>query len=57
MVAGGLSPLWIGYLADTTGDYRVALFGCSAALLLPIALFVRLASRSDASSNDKTLLP
>lgn len=55
MVAGGLSPLWIGYLADTTGDYRVALFVCSAALLLPIALFVRLASRSDASSNDKAL--
>ena len=40
MIAGGVSPLWIGYLADLTGDYRLPLILCSAALLLPIALFL-----------------
>ena len=42
MVAGGVSPLWIGFLADRTGDYRLPLLICSAALLVPIALFLRL---------------
>jgi MFS family permease len=44
MVAGGVSPLWMGYLADTTGSYRLALFVCSAALMVPILLFMRLPS-------------
>lgn len=42
MIAAGLSPLWIGYLADRTGDYRLPLLLCSAGLLVPIALFLRL---------------
>jgi MFS family permease len=43
-VAGGVSPLWIGFLADQTGDYRLPLLVCAAALLVPIALFLRLPS-------------
>jgi MFS family permease len=46
MVAGGLSPLWIGYLADVTGDYKGSLYVCTAGLLLPIVLFARLAMLS-----------
>ena len=44
MLAGGVSPLWIGYLADSTGGYRVPLLIVSAGLLVPIALFLRLPS-------------
>jgi MFS family permease len=42
MIAGGLSPLWIGALADLSGGYRLPLFVCAAALIVPILLFVRL---------------
>lgn len=38
-LAGGLSPVWIGYLADLTGGYSVALLLAAAGLLIPIALF------------------
>jgi len=44
MVAGGISPLWMGYLADATGSYQLALLLCSAGLLIPITMFIRLPS-------------
>jgi MFS family permease len=51
-IAAGVSPLWVGYLADVTGGYRLPLFLCAAGLLLPIALFLRLpAIRAGQPSN------
>jgi MFS family permease len=41
-IAAGLSPLWIGFLADRTGDYGLPLILCAAALLVPLVLFLRL---------------
>ena len=41
-VAGGLSPVWIGYLADQTGGYNAALIATAVGLLVPIALFCTL---------------
>ncbi|HTM96172.1 MAG TPA: MFS transporter [Croceibacterium sp.] len=38
-VAGGVSPVWIGYLADVTGGYDAALFASAAGLFIPVALF------------------
>ncbi|HYD05251.1 MAG TPA: MFS transporter, partial [Reyranella sp.] len=43
MVAAGISPLWIGYLADQTGGYDLPLYVCTAGLMVPIALFTSLA--------------
>jgi len=42
MIAAGVSPLWIGALADATGSYRLPSLMCAAALLVPIVLFLRL---------------
>jgi MFS family permease len=42
-VAGGLSPFFVGMLAETTGSYRVPLLASSALLLVPVALFASLA--------------
>lgn len=39
MLAAGVSPLWIGYLADLTGNYRLALVSCAGLLLIPTLLF------------------
>lgn len=46
MIAGGLSPLWIGYLADATGEYLIGLYVCAGGLLVPTLLFLRLATWS-----------
>jgi MFS family permease len=43
-VAGGLSPVWIGYVADVTGGYEAALLVSAAGLVVPIALFCGLPS-------------
>jgi MFS family permease len=43
MLAAGASPLWIGYLADQTGSYEIALLTCAGLLLAPAMLFARLA--------------
>jgi MFS family permease len=43
MLAAGVSPLWIGYLADHTGSYGVALLTCAGLLMVPAILFARLA--------------
>ncbi|HKY81422.1 MAG TPA: MFS transporter [Sphingobium sp.] len=39
-MAGGASPLWIGWTADQTGDYRLALIGCGALAVVVICLFL-----------------
>jgi MFS-type transporter involved in bile tolerance (Atg22 family) len=38
-IAAGISPLWVGMVADATGDYRAALLACTVLLMLPAALF------------------
>jgi MFS family permease len=45
MVAGGLSPMWVGLLADYTGGYRYSLLLAACLLLVPITLFAWLARR------------
>ena len=45
-LAGGVSPLLVGLLVEASGGYRLPLFGSAALLLLPIVLFVALATRS-----------
>jgi MFS family permease len=52
MIAGGLSPLWIGALAELSGSYRLPLFVCAAALLVPIMLFARLPAAMRAARYD-----
>jgi cyanate permease len=42
MLAGGLSPLWIGALADRTGGYGVPLVVTAMGLVVAIVLFLRL---------------
>lgn len=42
-LAAGVSPMWIGWLADREGGYGAALFCCAALLTLPAILFVWLA--------------
>lgn len=42
MVAAGLSPMWMGLLADRTGGYAPALILAAVLLLVPAALFLRL---------------
>jgi len=42
MLMGGVSPLWIGALADATGGYRAALLVTVFGLAVAIALFLRL---------------
>ena len=51
MVAAGISPLWIGALADATGGYRLSTLVVAAALIVPIALFIRLSRTSRPSSD------
>jgi cyanate permease len=49
MVAAGLSPLWMGKLADMSGGYTPPLLAAAALLLIPAALFLvlpRLATNS-----------
>jgi MFS family permease len=41
-IAAGLSPVWIGYLADATGDYGAALLVSAAGLVVPVVLFCAL---------------
>lgn len=42
MVAAGLSPLWMGQLADASGGYTLALIAAAGLLLIPAALFLLL---------------
>ena len=42
MLMGGVSPLWIGALADATGGYVVPLLATVVGLALAIAMFLRL---------------
>ena len=42
MLMGGLSPLWIGALADATGGYGTPLLVTALGLLVAIVLFLRL---------------
>jgi MFS family permease len=49
MIAGGLSPLWIGLLADLSGSYRLPLLLCAAGLIVPILLFARLPAATRAA--------
>jgi len=43
MLAAGVSPLWVGFVADRAGDYGPALYLCALLLLIPIGLFLFLA--------------
>jgi len=43
MLAAGVSPLWVGFVADSTGGYRCALSICALLLLIPIGLFLLVA--------------
>ena len=47
-LAGGVSPLVVGLLVESTGGYRVPLLLSSGMLLVPVLLFVSLAGRSSA---------
>jgi MFS family permease len=40
MVAGGLSPMWVGYLADRAGNYQPALLTAGTLLAIPLLLFL-----------------
>jgi MFS family permease len=42
ILAAGISPMWIGYLADQTGGYTVALVVCAGLLIVPAILFAQL---------------
>lgn len=42
MLMGGLSPLWVGALADATGGYSAPLVVTALGLVVAIALFLRL---------------
>lgn len=42
MLSAGLSPMWVGFLADQTGGYQLPLLVCAAGLLVPTALFMLL---------------
>ena len=42
MVAAGLSPLWMGQVADLGGGYRPALFAAAVLLMIPALLFLAL---------------
>jgi MFS family permease len=39
IVASGVSPIWVGAVADRTGSYRPSLIACAILLILAIALF------------------
>lgn len=40
MLCAGLSPLWIGLLADRTGNYDAAVYAAAGLLVLPAMLFL-----------------
>ena len=40
IVASGVSPIWVGAVADRTGSYQPALIACALLLILAVALFV-----------------
>lgn len=42
MLMGGVSPLWVGALADATGGYAAPLYVTAAGLAVAIILFLRL---------------
>lgn len=42
MLAAGLSPLWVGIIADRTAGYDIVLLACAGLLLIPICLFLLL---------------
>lgn len=42
ILAAGISPMWIGYLADRTGGYTVPLLGSAGLLIVPAILFALL---------------
>lgn len=42
MLMGGVSPLWVGALADATGGYAAPLLVTAAGLAIAIVLFLRL---------------
>ena len=42
MVAAGLGPLWVGFLADATGSYDAPVLLVALAMVVPIALFLRI---------------
>ena len=42
MLMAGLSPLWVGALADYTGGYRTPLLVTAVGLVVAIVLFLRL---------------
>ena len=49
LLASGVSPIWVGAVADRTGSYQGALFACAVLLLVAIGLFLalsRLAART-----------
>ncbi|MGC1270838.1 MAG: hypothetical protein WA842_09620, partial [Croceibacterium sp.] len=48
MLAGGVSPLWIGVLADWSGSYAMPLQLVAALLLVPIGLFLLMLRREQA---------
>jgi MFS family permease len=50
MVAGGLSPMWVGLLADQSGAYRSSLLLAACLLLVPIGLFLWLGRQAQVSS-------
>lgn len=50
MVAAGLSPLWMGKLADMTGGYTSALLAAAGLLLIPATLFLLLPRLATSSS-------
>lgn len=52
MLAAGISPLWIGALADLTGNYRLPTLLCAVLLAVPVILFARLAIRGRAALPD-----
>ena len=42
ILAAGAGPMWVGYLADWTGDYRAASFVAAGLLVVAILLFLAL---------------
>jgi len=52
-LAGGVSPLLVGLLAEATGGYRAPLILSAVMLILPIFLFILLARRTGAGHSEE----
>ena len=52
-LAGGVSPLLVGLLAEATGGYRAPLILSAGMLILPIFLFILLARRTGAGDSEE----